>query len=684
MTAGTERRTRDLQPLFEPRSVAVVGASADPEKWGHGIARNALAGEHRRAVYLVNRNGGEILGRTAYRSVTELPEPPDLTIVAVGAAAFEAAVDDALARGTRALVGITAGLGETGPEAAARERALAERVRAAGAVLMGPNCLGIYDAQAELEINRLTPGPIGFISQSGNFALEVDELARDQGLGISRFASVGNQADLEVAELISAFAAHEPTRVIAVYCEDFRDGRAFARAALEAAEAGKPVVLLDAGRSAAGAAAARSHTGAMLSSGRAVEAACAAAGILRVSTPRELVDVATALAADVRAPGPRVAVLTDGGGSGVVACDVFTAHGFQIPSFSDELSAALSETLGPEATTRNPVDLAGAGPRDYWTYERAARVLLSSDEADIVVLTGYFGGYSRHSEDACRREVDVAQAVARARWESGRTLLAQTMYAQSEPARALRAGGVAVYREIEAAAGALATVARRERPRHGVPDLPPAATPFDGGYHAARELFAAAGVGFPDAHWAANAAEARAAADDLGGPLVLKALGLEHKSDAGGVVLGLAGAQDVERAARELERRLDPEGFSVERMVRSPGLELIVGALRDTRFGPIVLAGVGGVYAELLDDVAVGLAPVDDAQAGEMLRSLRGAPLLTGARGRAPLDISAAAQALAAVSRVAAEQPEVVELEINPLLVTADGAIGLDARVLSG
>jgi acyl-CoA synthetase (NDP forming) len=392
--------------------------------------------------------------------------------------------------------------------------------------------------------------------------------------------------------------------------------------------------------------------------------------------------VAGALIGDIRVPGSRVAILADGGGSGVVACDVLTAHGFQIPTLSDELSAALSAALGPEATIRNPVDLAGAGPRDYWTYERAARVLLSSDEADVVLLTGFFGGYSRQSEDACRRETDVAHAVGRVRWETGRTLLVQTMYAQSEPAQALRAEHVAVYREIEAAAGVLATVARRERPRRGVPDLPPAAAPFDGGYHAARQLFAAAGVAFPDARWAADAAAARAAADELGGPLVLKALGLEHKSDGGGVVLGLAGPEEVERSARELETRLQPEGFSVERMVQAPGLELIVGALRDPRFGPIVLAGIGGVYAELLDDVAVGLAPVDEAQSEEMLRSLRGAPLLTGARGRAPLDIAAAARVLAAVSRVAAEHPEVAELEINPLLVTADGAVGLDARVV--
>src|SRR5437762_826830 len=246
---------RDLQPLFDPRSVAILGASNDPAKWGNWLARGAMRGAHRRPVYLVNRNGGEVLGERTYASVGELPEAPELVVIAVPAAAFEQAVDDSLAAGARALVGITAGLGESGGDAGDRERALVERVRAAGAMMLGPNCLGVFDASSDLGLasNEFPAGSIGLISQSGNLALELGMLARQYGLGFSRFASSGNQADLDLAELVSSYAAHEASRLIAIYAEDFRDGRAFVEAA---ASAGKPVILITVGRSEASARAA--------------------------------------------------------------------------------------------------------------------------------------------------------------------------------------------------------------------------------------------------------------------------------------------------------------------------------------------------------------------------------------------------------------------------------------------
>ena len=232
--------TRDLRPLFDPRSVAVVGASNTAGKWGYWLGTGALLGEDCRSVYLVNRNGGEILGRDAYRSLAELPESPELVVITVPASVFDEAVEDAVNAGAKALVVISAGLGEGGPEGRAREEAAVERVREAGALLVGPNCLGIFDAETNLHLssNSVPSGSIGFISQSGNLALEVGMLAGDAGLGYSRFVSLGNQADLEVAELIDSFAEHEPTRLIAVYCEDFRDGRAFARAAHRAVAGG--------------------------------------------------------------------------------------------------------------------------------------------------------------------------------------------------------------------------------------------------------------------------------------------------------------------------------------------------------------------------------------------------------------------------------------------------------------
>src|SRR5215218_5967629 len=356
---------RDLSVLFDPDGVAIVGASDDPVKWGNWLARGALRGEERRPVYLVNRRGGEVLGRPAYRSLDDLPAAPELAVLAVPPAALAPAVDDAIDAGVRALVVITAGEAD-GDAGGARDRALAERARAAGVVLLGPNCLGVFDAGAELDLvsDDLPRGAIGLVSQSGNLALEVGMLAADAGLGFSRFVSLGNQADLETAELIDDFRKHEPTRVIAVYCEDFRDGRAFARAAERAVEAGKPVLLLAGGGTPASARAARSHTGALVSDLVAVEAACAAAGIERVSTPKELVDVAVARLGAPPARGRRVGIAADGGGSTVIGADLAAAHGLDLPQVSRQTSSGLQAILPPTAATENPVDLAGGGEYD--------------------------------------------------------------------------------------------------------------------------------------------------------------------------------------------------------------------------------------------------------------------------------------------------------------------------------
>src|SRR3954452_23807183 len=446
---------RDLQPLFAPSSVAVLGASNDTAKWGNWLARGALQGAHRRPVYLVNRKGGEVLGVEAYASVEELPEAPELVVIAVPAAGFEESVDSALAKGARALVGITAGLGEGGGEANAREQALVERVRAAGAMLLGPNCLGVFDASSDLGLasNEFPPGAIGLISQSGNLALELGILARPYGLGFSRFASIGNQADLDLAEMVGAYAAHETTRVIAVYAEEFRDGRAFVDAA---ARSGKPVIVLTVGRSEAGMRAARSHTGSMVSGMDVVAAACRAAGAHLVSTPGQLIDLAQGLLTPRRLAGRRIAILADGGGHGAIASDVADAAGLEVPQLSDDTSARIAALLPPTASTLNPVDLAGGGEADFFNYARVARALLECGEVDGVLMTGYFGGYSQYSEEFADRETEVGREIARAAADTGRPVLGQSMYSESPPSTALREGGVAVFPTIESATSVLA------------------------------------------------------------------------------------------------------------------------------------------------------------------------------------------------------------------------------------
>ena len=673
---------RDLRPLFAPASVAILGASDDPAKWGNWLARGALRGEHRRPVFLVNRNGGEVLGRTAYTSVTDLPEAPELVVVSVPAAGFEEAVDASLERGARAIVGITAGLGETGDEAREREAALVARVRAAGAMLLGPNCLGVYDASSELGIcsNEFPPGSIGLISQSGNLALELGLLSRPYGLGFSRFASVGNQSDLDLAELVTSFGLHEETRLIAVYAEDFRDGRAFVDAC---AGAGKPVLVITVGRSEASARAAASHTGAMVSALDVVEAACHSAGAHLVQTPSQMIDLAHALIGERRLAGPRIAVLGDGGGHGAIACDVADAAGLELPRFSDELSARIAAELPPTAATRNPVDLAGGGEQDFTSFSRTARVLLASDEVDGVLMTGYFGGYSQYSDEFRDAEVDVARDIARAVAETGKPVVAQTMYHASPTAEAQREGGIPVYATIEAAVAATAALVETHAPA-GAPPLPPQQTGvLDDSYFGSRELLEAAGVPFVEARRCRTLEDIHKAGRRLGFPVVVKALGILHKSDAGGVKVGIADEDQLAWEAADLEERLAPPEFSVERMAPlSEGVELIVGVRRDPRFGPVALVGLGGIYAEVFKDVAIGLAPLDVDEAERLLNRLRHASLLGPSRGRQAVDLRAAAKAAAALSQLAAARPDIAEIEINPLLVTPHGALALDARII--
>ncbi len=673
---------RDLTALFDPSSVAIVGASDDPAKWGNWLARGALQGEHRRPVYLINHKGTPVLGHDTYRSISDLPSAPELVVVAVPAGAFEQTVDDALAIGARAFVGITAGLGESGGDAQERERLLVERVRAAGAILLGPNCLGVFDQSAELGIcsNEFPAGQIGLISQSGNLALEMGIKAREYDLGFARFASLGNQADVDLAELVTSMGQHPETKLVAVYIEDFRDGRAFVDAA---AACGKPVVVLTVGASAASARAAMSHTGAMVSGTAVVEAACEAAGAHLVHSPTELMDLAQALLQPLRRTGPRVAVVGDGGGHGAIACDQVDAAGLDLPVLSAGLSAAIAAGLPSTAATGNPVDLAGGGEQDFMSYANVTRALLDSGEVDAVLMTGYFGGYSQYSQEFLEREVEVAHAITAAVRASGRPMISQTMYSDEPTSDAMREGGVPTYRTIEAATAALLAIDQRPVAA-GAPRMPVAGTePLQVDYFGSRDMLERAGVAFVDAVEVRGRDEAQVAAGQLGFPVVVKALGMLHKSDAGGVAIGIADAAELERVVADMEERLAPASLSLERMAPlSDGVELIIGARRDSRFGPIAMVGLGGLYAEVLEDVAIGLAPLDQAGAVALLESLRGAAILHGARGRPPVDIAAAAAAAVALSRLAAARPDIAEIEVNPLLVTPDGALGLDARII--
>lgn len=692
---------RDLRDLFDPCSVVIAGASDDPRKWGNWLARAALPGP--RPVHLVNPGRDRVLGRPAYRSVGDVPGPVGLVAVCVPAPLVAAVVDDALAAGARAIVAISAGLGETGPAGRRLERDIAGRVRAAGALLLGPNCLGVFDAASRLSLtsNPLPPGRVAFLSQSGNLSLDLAGLLAEHGLGFSRFASLGNQADVDLAELIDSCADHAATGAVAVYCEQFTDGRRFAAAARRA---GKPVVLLSAGSSAATTRIAASHTGSMVSDAAVVAAACASAGVHVVHSPGELADLLAVLAAPARPAGRRLGILTDGGGHAAVAAGLAERAGLAVPALPAPLRARVAAHLPGHAGTANPVDVAGGAEQDPDCLSRVAADVLGSGEVDALVLSGYFGGYAEYGPDIAAAELAVAARLAVLVRQTGRPVLVQTPFAGGSVADALRAGGIPVFRRAESAITALGRAApgadnsKKQPPRTGGADNSKkrrvggsgGAGRADGlvigglaDYWSARRLLAAAGVPFPAARLVRDAGGLAAAAAELAPPWALKANGLAHKSDAGGVLLDLADAAQLHAAHAGLTSRLNPDGCVVEEMITSAGAELIAGVRRDERFGPVAMVGLGGIHAEMLADIRLALAPLDAAQALDMLTRLRGAALLTGGRGRAPLAIEAAAGLIALITQVAADHQEITELEVNPVLVTSEGALALDARIVT-
>jgi acyl-CoA synthetase (NDP forming) len=455
--------------------------------------------------------------------------------------------------------------------------------------------------------------------------------------------------------------------------------------AARAAAREKPVILLNSGRSAAGARGAASHTGALVSSDAVIAAACREAGIVRVDSPGELIDACQAFVRSPRARGRRVAVIADGGGHGSVAADLLAANGLEVPAFSDALVALIEPQLEQAGALSNPIDIID-GTDGLSSFTGIARACLESGEVDAILLSGYFGGYALYSDEYRADEPREAVALAALQRELGRPIVVHSLFADAVgEGTDLRANGLAAYERSEQAARACAALATP--PPLQALAAPVSAAPLHGapGYVEARALLLAAGIAYGDGGPARDAGEAVAIADRLAlYPVTLKAVDarLAHKSDGGGVRVGLADAAELQSAALEMAERLSPEQFFVERTAAvRDGVELVVGATRDVRFGAVVLVGLGGILVETLRDTALALAPLDVAAAERLLRSLRAAALLDGVRGRPAVDVAAAARAVVALGDAMAAHPEISELEINPLLVTPHGAVALDARI---
>ncbi|MFD4605861.1 acetate--CoA ligase family protein [Streptomyces sp. NPDC058464] len=679
------------QAFVDPSSVAVVGASEDRAKWGYWLAAGALAGAGRRQVWLVNRRAAQILGRPCSPTVGDLPEAPDLVVLSVPPEHVRPVVRDALAKGCRAFLGITAGLG-------AEEAELASMLRRAGARMIGPNSLGLFNADTELLLawGNFVPGSLAIVSQSGQLGSEIAGLGARAGLGVSRFCSVGNQLDVGAADVLETLVADEHTTTVALYLESFADGARIVSALRALRRAGKHVLVLATGASEGSRRLARSHTGSMTSALDVVDAACRAAGALRVATPRELVDAARVLDATAPPDGRRVAVISDSGGQGGIAADLAAAQGLRAEVFTDRLQAALRAMLPAAAAVSNPVDLAGAGEADLQVYARVAESVAASGEVDSIVLSGYLGCYGEDSPSLVDAESAVIDRLGRLhRTGAGHVpLIVHSMSASSPAVARLREHRVPVFDTIDAALGALDHATRlggrprpapaAERTATAVPAAEPngAAVP-EPGYWAARAYLTALGIAMPEARRVTDAAGFAEACASLRPPLVLKAGWIEHKSEHRAVRTGL-GPDTAAAAFREMYERLGPGEYVVEEQDTRPGVvEMLIGARRDRDFGPTVAVGHGGVHAELWRDVSVELAPVDRHMAAGMLDRLRSRRLLDGWRGQPAVDVEALIDAVVAVSEAIATGTGVADIEVNPIRVGPGGALAVDALVVS-
>lgn len=669
-----------LDSVFAPSSVALVGASADTRKWGQWLMPGLVRTRDRRPLTLVNRSGRPLDGIPTLTSLRDADAAPELVVVCVPPAEVAAALDDAVAVGARAAIVITAGIDAVLGEG--EEARIIAKATAAGLRVVGPNCLGMYDAAADLQVvwGDVLPGSLAVVSQSGQVGLECVTAAGACGLGISRFVSLGNQRDVNAVDVLRDLTGRVETKVVALYLETFGDGRALIDAVQRLADAGQPTVLLTVGASPASAAAARSHTGSMTSASDVIDAACRAAGAVRVSSPWELVDVAAQLATPMRARGRRIAVVGDSGGQGGVAADLVHAGGLVVPPFGEATQATLAAALPYTAAVGNPIDLGGGGTLDLGNYATIVEVAARSGEVDTVLLTGYFGAYCLDDIGgvdelrAAARMIDVAQTT-------GVPVVIHSQAATSPTLAALRAGGIAAYPSIDRAARAAALGAQAALAVPRRLDALGSGGPVGGsGYWAAREALSGYGVAFPAASRVGDADSVRAAAEALTMPVALKAGWLAHKSEAGGVALGLTSPDAAVAAFMAMRERLGDGEYVVEEMdTRSGCVEMLIGVRRDGAFGPLVVVAAGGTEAEVLADSTIELAPLDEATSLEMLRRLRCWPLLDGFRGRPVLDVSALVRTIVAVGRWAADHPDHEELEINPVRVGTRGALAVDA-----
>lgn len=692
-----------LDALFRPRAVAVIGASRDRRSVGGSILHNLLTFEFQGQVFPVNPKASVVHSLKCYASVEDIPDPVDLAVIAVPKPHVLGVLESCGRKGVGAVVIITAGFKEVGEAGLALEQEAVRIVKRYGMRLVGPNCMGVINMdpavrlQASFSANEPLPGNVAFSSQSGALGEAILALLRERGLGLSMFVSLGNKADVSGNDLLEYWEQDSNTRVVLMYLESFGNPQRFLEICQRVSKS-KPIIAVKSGRTAAGARAAASHTGSLAGADNAVESLLTQAGVIRAANIEELFTYASAFASQPMPAGTRVAIITNSGGPAILATDACIELGLQIPTLSNDTQARIRTAVAPEASVANPVDMiaTAAGPQ----YEAAMRA--AADDPNVDAIIAIFTSLEMIDGPA------VAQGIIRGAEGCGKPVLVCFMGSvrSREAIDLMRDAGLAVYTFPEDAARAMAAMVRHgrwlQRPagvrrtfedmdRDGIERIvrsvrDEARTQLT--LAEAQGLLACAGI--PVLPWreASSREEALVAANTLGYPVVAKvsSAAIIHKSEVGGVRVGLASAEEVGRAFDEIlgsARRRDARARVVVQRQAAQGSEVILGATRDAKFGPLLMFGLGGIFVEIMKDVVFRVHPLSDADARDMIHAVKGFPMLDGARGRPKADLAALEAIILRIDRLMAICPDIGELDINPLFAAPAGAAtaAADARI---
>ena len=716
--ARTEMRDRlftaaSIRPFFKPQSVAVVGASRNPTSIGYRIMEGLVLNRFQGCIYPVNPKAKVICSMRAYASVRDLPEAVDLAVIVVPRDAVMSAVDDCAALGVRALIVISAGFAETNEEGRLLQEALVDKARGYGMRIVGPNCLGLLNSDPDVSLNAsFSPvfpphGTVGMSSQSGALGLAILALAKRLNLGLSTFVSIGNKADVSGNDLLQYWEGDDKTNVILLYMESIKNPRRFARIARRVSRS-KPIVCVKGGRTTAGRRAAGSHTAALAAADTPVEALFQQTGVLRCDTLEEMFDLAAALSSQPLPEGNRVGVVTNAGGPGILASDTCEASGLLVPELNERIQSYLKEFLPAAAAVGNPVDMIASAPPEH--FRKTVEAVLLDDDVDMVIVIYIPVGTAKNT--AIDAAIEEGVASARAKGATNKPVLACLMVEEGThaPLRVSDEESIPVYAFPESAARVMSKVSSYAAWLREPPGMIPEFTDIDPGRARAicQRALAERGAGWlsteetrdvlqsyklpvGDGGVAKSAQEAVELADQIGYPVAVKlaSLTIVHKSDMGGVYLGLKNSDAVRKAFEEIQKKLVEidqldamEGVLVQPMV-SGGVEVMVGVTNDPVFGPLVAFGLGGVHVEILADICFRVTPLTDQDVDNMIQSIRGHRLLEGYRGHLPADIDAIKEILLRISLLVEDVPEILELDLNPIfaLEPGKGCRIVDARI---